>query len=97
MPAFGWPTGGPDGCVPDVFGLRAPPAPDAAPAGEAVGVVVADLFSGPGFVLGFAMPEGGSFAPLGNADPPFIPGRVLSAGSVVGDTLVCNVVGVVPF
>jgi hypothetical protein len=78
-------------------GAPAVPAPDAAPAGEAVGVVVADLFSGPGFVLGFAMPEGDSFAPLGNADPPFMPGRVLSAGSVVGDTLVCNVVCVVPF
>src|SRR5260370_964625 len=88
--------------VAGVFGLTAAPLPDAARAGDVVagivvvGVVVADLVSGPGFVFGVVTPTG-PVVPLGNAGPFFMPGRVLSAGSVVGATFVCNVVGVVPF
>lgn len=92
---FVTPCAGP--VVPSVFGVAAVPAPVAGPAGAVAGVVVADLFSGPGFVPGFIRPGVNPLAPFGNAAPPFMPGRVLSAGSVVGATFVCKVVGVVPF
>jgi hypothetical protein len=100
--ALGLVTLGTGPVVAGVFGLTAAPLPDAAPAGDVVagvvvvGVVVADLLSGPGFVFGVVTPTG-PVVPLGNAGPFFMPGRVLSAGSVVGATFVCNVVGVVPF
>jgi hypothetical protein len=37
------------------------------------------------------------FGPLGKVVPPFMPGRVLSAGSVLEVAFVCTAFDVVPF
>lgn len=79
--------------VPGVFEPSAAPAPVAGPDGD---VLVADLFSG-AIVFGLVVPTAGCFAPCGNGLPSLEPGSALSFGSVVGDTLLCNVVGGVPF
>ena len=93
LPAFGLSTSGADGLVPDVFAL--PPAAGlAVPVAGDVGGVAVNLFSGASFRLGLAAPEAGSLVPAGGKEaPPFMPGRVLSFGSVFGVTLVCNVPG----
>jgi hypothetical protein len=94
----GFPLGGVPPCagpvVPKVFGLPAAPAPDAGPVG---GVVVDNLFSRAGFALRLVTPGVDSFGPLGRVVPPFMPGRVLSAGSVLEVAFVCDVFAVVPF
>ena len=84
--------------VPSVFGLPAAPAPVAGPVGGVVvGVVVDNLFSRPGFALRLVTAGVDPFGPLGRVVPPFMPGRVLSAGNVLEVALVCDVLAVVPF
>jgi hypothetical protein len=93
LPAFGFSTSGADGLVPDVFAL--PPAAGlAVPVAGDVGGVVVSLFSGAGFRPGFAAPDAGSLMPAGGKEaPPFMPGSVLSLGSVFGAVFVCKVPG----
>lgn len=76
-----------------VFGLPAAPVPDAGPAGDVVGVVVTDLLSGVSLAPGVVTPGTGPVVPWGKGEPPFMPGRVLSFGSVLGATFVCSVAG----
>lgn len=92
--ALGLVTLGTGPVVAGVFGLPPAPVPDAGPAGDVVvGVVVADLFSGTSLAPGVVTPGTGPVVPEGKGEPPFIPGRVLSFDSALGDTFVCSVAG----
>jgi hypothetical protein len=60
-------------------------------------VVVDNLFSRAGFALRLVTAGVDPFGPLGKVVPPFMPGRVLSAGSVLEVAFVCTAFDVVPF